>query len=144
MAVFHPRARPQPECDATDHASSTPILVCPIGRGWLIGWVEIARYCGFGKSMQKGTPGSSKTGSQLTGRRWEKRYGLPVHRLPDGTPRAIPYELDQWLIAFSQQMKEAKIGRRPPSKQIHTDWRRRRADSAGQAIGSVRQSRDQS
>lgn len=55
--------------------------------GWLTGWKEIAAYC---KLHEK------------TCKRYKKKYSLPVHYLPGGTPTSLPYELDQWLISFHE------------------------------------------
>jgi len=53
--------------------------------GWLTGWKEIARY--MGRSIQ-------------TCKNLKKHYSLPIKYPPGGTPTALPYELDQWLINF--------------------------------------------
>lgn len=58
--------------------------------GWLTGWKEIAKYCGL---------------HERTCRRYKKKYSFPVKHLPGGTPVALHYELDQWLIAFTEIKK---------------------------------------
>jgi len=57
-----------------------------MAEGWLTGWKEIGKYIGL---------------SIDTCKRYRKKYSLPARYTPGGTPVAIPYELDQWLINFS-------------------------------------------
>jgi hypothetical protein len=97
-ALPQPRPEPpDPKSLVRRRLSEHPPVMCPMGRGWLLGWMEIGAYCGFG--------GEKGTAAARIGRKWEKLYGLPVRRLPDRRPRAIPYELDQWLITFSEMLQ---------------------------------------
>jgi len=60
--------------------------------GWLSGWKSIASYCG----------GISVT----TARKYHRKYGLPVRRLPGGQPVAIQLELDNWLVIMDETAKK--------------------------------------
>jgi hypothetical protein len=62
-----------------------------MSEGWLTGWKEIANHVGL---------------HIRTCKRYKKKYSLPVHYLPGGTPVSLPYELDEWLIAFSDLKKK--------------------------------------
>ena len=60
-----------------------------MAEGWLTGWKDIAAYVGL---------------HIRTCKRYKKKYSLPVRSLPAdkrGKPIALKYELDQWLIDFS-------------------------------------------
>ena len=56
-------------------------------NGWLTGWKEILPYIGVLDIK--------------TARKYVKEYGMPIYRLP-GVIKAVPYELDQWLIEFNK------------------------------------------
>ncbi len=57
--------------------------------GWLGGWKAIRMYCG--------------NVSEGTAKNWLRLYGLPVRRLPGGTPVCLPSELDCWLVRFDDK-----------------------------------------
>ncbi len=59
---------------------------------WLSGWKAIGEY------IQK---------SEQTAKLWYYRWGMPVHSGPGG-PCAIPFELDQWLMKFSEKLKGSR------------------------------------
>ena len=63
-------------------------------KGWLTGWKEISQYVGH---------------CVKTAKKYHKRFGMPVHRGPGGKPKAIPAELDLWLVIFSDKRKKMKI-----------------------------------
>jgi hypothetical protein len=48
---------------------------------WLYGWKSISQYIGCSSQSLK---------------KYSTEYELPIHRLPNGKPFAIPHELDQW------------------------------------------------
>jgi hypothetical protein len=67
-------------------------------REWLVGW----------RTARNGKMGILEyTGIRTTdtARKYERAFGMPIHRLPDGRPRAIPWELDMWLVKFSEAIK---------------------------------------
>jgi len=61
--------------------------------GWIRTWGEIAKYIGT---------------STKTAKKWAKKYGLPVRRLPGGGVAAIKAELDLWLIKFDENLEKLK------------------------------------
>jgi len=63
-------------------------------KGWLSGWKAIANYTDH---------------CVKTAKKYEKLYGKPVHRGPGGKVKAIPAELDSWLVIFSDKRKKMKI-----------------------------------
>lgn len=72
-----------------------------MAEGWLSGWKAIADYINT---------------SIRTAKTYHYCYSMPVHRGPGGSVYVIPYELDQWLIAFSQTNKQRK--KFPSSKNL--------------------------
>lgn len=64
-----------------------------MNEGWLTGWKEIAAYIGLHINTCK---------------KYRKKYSMPVRYLPGGTPACLPYELDQWLIAFDEIKNQVK------------------------------------
>lgn len=72
------------------------------GFAWVTTWKGIAKFCGV---------------SVDTVRRWEKAFGLPVHRLPSktglgpGLVTALPSELNAWLRAYTDGVKALKANR---------------------------------
>ena len=63
-------------------------------EGWLSGWKAIANY--INRHVD-------------TAQMYAKDYEMPVHKSPGGGGiSAIPYELDQWLIGFTQAEKKKK------------------------------------
>lgn len=64
-----------------------------LGEGWLSGWKAIAKY--INRAIR-------------TAKRYHKKYGMPVRRLPGKRPVALPYELDLWLIEFDKLRKRHK------------------------------------
>jgi hypothetical protein len=56
-----------------------------MAEGWLTGWKDIAVY--MGRSIQ-------------TCKNLKRHNSLPIKYPPGGTPTALRYELDQWLINF--------------------------------------------
>jgi hypothetical protein len=58
----------------------------------------------------------------------EREWGMPVRRLPDGRPRAIPYELDQWLIAFTDILRNSDKPEQGHTPATRKDWRTARAE----------------
>jgi hypothetical protein len=60
---------------------------------WLVGWSRIAKFTGCSIS---------------TCRRLKEECGMPVRRLPTGTPVAIPGELTMWLIYYNDDLEEEK------------------------------------
>ncbi len=53
-----------------------------MSNGWVTGWKEISKFCGLSKDCVVKN---------------FKKWNLPVRKLPNGKPAAIPSELDQWL-----------------------------------------------
>ncbi len=72
------------------------------GFSWVTTWKGIAKFCDV---------------SVDTVRRWEKAFGLPVHRLPSktglgpGLVTALPSELNAWLRAYTAGVKSLKADR---------------------------------
>ena len=64
-------------------------------NGWLTGWKAIAEYVGL---------------HVQTCKRYKKRYSMPISYLPGGTPVAIPYELDEWLISLRKLKQKSTTG----------------------------------
>lgn len=64
-----------------------------MAEGWLTGWKSISAYVGL---------------HVHTCKKYKKRYSFPVKYLPGGTPVCLPYELDQWIVAFNK----SKYGKR--------------------------------
>lgn len=56
-------------------------------QGWLYGWKEIVAYMGVG--------------AKTTLRRWEKKFGCPIIRGPNGRPLAHRAVLSEWLTLFA-------------------------------------------
>jgi len=61
--------------------------------GWLTGWKRIAEYCNV---------------SIRTAKTYHYKFGMPIKRLPGGSPQALPVELDNWSIFFHQKKQEQK------------------------------------
>lgn len=61
--------------------------------GWLTGWKTIAAHVGLHINTCK---------------KYRKKYSMPVHYLPGGTPACLPLELDEWLRAFSRLKAKRK------------------------------------
>jgi hypothetical protein len=62
-------------------------------EGWLTGWKDIAKYVGL---------------STRTCQRYERAYSFPVYFLPGGSPVALPFEIDQWLLESSRIERRKK------------------------------------
>ena len=59
---------------------------------WLTGWNAIGRHIG--------------TTDWKTMKKYVKKYGMPVRRMPGGRPVAIPEELTHWLVGFDERRKK--------------------------------------
>lgn len=62
----------------------------PIGIGWLVGWKTISKYLGV---------------SIPTAWKYMNKFSLPIYR-NYGMVKALPYEIDSWLIAFNRRRKK--------------------------------------
>jgi len=51
-------------------------------NGWLYGWKDIAQYVGC---------------DVCTVRKYVIKNNLPIYRLPNGKPIAMPDEMDRWI-----------------------------------------------
>lgn len=65
---------------------------------WLVGWKEIAKYCGV---------------CDKTARKYSQDFKMPVYRR-FGNVKALKYELDAWLIKINE--KSSKISRNFPNR----------------------------
>jgi hypothetical protein len=68
--------------------------------GWILGWRNT-------RPGKQGILDYTGIASKDAARKYELYYGMPIHRLLDGRPRAIPWELDLWLIKFSEAIERA-------------------------------------
>jgi hypothetical protein len=59
-------------------------------KAWLCGWRNIANLCDC---------------SVATVQMLVKKYSMPVRQLPNGTPVAIPEELQLWLVKYDKLKK---------------------------------------
>ncbi|KKM93921.1 hypothetical protein LCGC14_1203530 [marine sediment metagenome] len=61
---------------------------------WLAGWKRIGNFIGVT--------------DRKTLKKYKRKFGLPIRRLPGGRPVAIPEELTAWLIEFGERCKKAE------------------------------------
>lgn len=73
------------------------------GVGWLVGWRNV-------KFPERGILNYTGIAKAETGRKYERYYGMPIHRILDGRPRALTWEMDLWMINFARLLKEAING----------------------------------
>jgi hypothetical protein len=59
---------------------------------WLVGWESIAKF----------------TGCSISTCKRNKKFGMPVRRLPSGTVVALAPELILWVIYFNDALEEKK------------------------------------
>ncbi|KKN00230.1 hypothetical protein LCGC14_1139850 [marine sediment metagenome] len=59
---------------------------------WLTGWKKIGAHIGIT--------------DRQTLKKYKRKYGLPVRRLPGGRPVAIPEELNMWLVEFDNRRRK--------------------------------------
>jgi hypothetical protein len=87
------------------------------GGWWLVGWKQIARYCG--RSIR-------------TCKTYHYRYYMPVLRGPGNTPVAFPALLDTWLVNLDRIKREWKEERaksgQGPGKTCETELKESQKD----------------